>query len=45
MDGDDSADYEGLDFIIPDLEEEFEVTEGATFKGHAGPVRDLIRLN
>jgi WD40 repeat protein len=27
------------------LEEDFDVTEGNTFKGHSGPVRDMIKIN
>ena len=30
---------------MPKLEEDFDVTEGNTFKGHTGPVRDIIKIN
>jgi WD40 repeat protein len=32
-------------FILPKLEEDFDVTEGNTFKGHSGPVRDIVKIN
>lgn len=36
---------EDTNFMIPEFEEEFYVTEGQTFKGHVGPVRDLVKIN
>lgn len=32
-------------FMMPEFEEEFNVTEGQTFKGHVGPVRDILKIN
>lgn len=32
-------------FILPKFEEDFEVVEGNTFKGHIGSVRDLVKIN
>jgi len=36
---------DGLHFVLPELQEDFEVTEGQTFKGHTACVRDIIKLN
>jgi len=32
-------------YMMPELEEDFDVSEGNTFKGHVGPIRDLIKIN
>lgn len=36
---------EEIDFSLPNYEEDFEVSEGATFKGHSNIIRSVIKLN
>jgi hypothetical protein len=36
---------EEIEFCLPDYEEEFDVSEGATFKGHSNTIRSVIKLN
>lgn len=33
-----------LEFFLPDFEEDFEISEGATYKGHQGIVRSALKM-
>ena len=36
---------EGLEFFLPDFEEDFEISEGATYAGHQGIIRAAMKMN
>ena len=36
---------EDTEFFLPEFDEDFDVVEGNTFKGHVGAVRDIIKIN
>jgi len=36
---------EEINFSLPNYEEDFEVSEGAVFKGHSNTIRSIIKLN
>jgi len=33
-----------IEYLIPELEEDFDIVEGQTFKGHVDSINDIIKI-